>query len=305
MNGLKQALFECHRLLLRLKIAVYPVHYYSCAVDLIALEKNQALWVGPSSLPGLEIDLNAQIDCLRKICAPYEPEYRTNPFYRKAVELHYGPGFGYIEAQALHAVARHFRPRHMVEVGSGVSTYCAHEALKANAQGSLLCVEPNPSLRLEAFSGEQNNIELLKVPVQAVPLSTFEGLRESDILFIDSSHVVKAGSDVNYLVLEVLPRLQRGVLVHFHDICFPYDYQRDLLWTFLHNNETSLLRAFLCFNKRFKILFCLSHLHYERSDALKEIFPEYKPQSNQGGFRDRRQDPSRHFPSSVWLQVVS
>ncbi len=304
-DGLKLRFFKIHRLLLRFKIAIYPVHYYSCAVDLLELEKNRSLWAKPSDLPGLEIDLDAQIRFLEQICFPFEEEYRGNPFYRKAVELNYGPGFGYIEAQVLYAAIRHYRPRQILEIGSGISTFCAYEALSRNGQGSITCVEPYPSRRLREFSTKEGAVKLLTNPVQAMPLSLFEELRNNDLLFIDSSHVVKAGSDVNFIILEILPRLQPGVLVHFHDIYFPYDYQRDLLETFLHNNETALLRAFLCFNKHFKILFCLSQLHYERPNELKQIFPEYQPQLNHDGLRDPSDPPGKHFPSSIWLQVVS
>ncbi len=304
-DGLKKKFFWIHRLLLRLKIAVYPVHYYSCAIDLLELEKSRALWAKPSSLPGLEIELNAQLQLLGQICLPFEKEYRGNPFYRKAVGLNYGPGFGYIEAQVLHAVIRHSRPNQIIEVGSGVSTFCAHEALKHNGQGAIVCIEPYPSKRLQELAVQEQAIKLLRSPVQAVSLSLFEGLQNGDILFVDSSHVVKTGSDVNFIILEVLPRLQAGVIVHFHDIYLPYDYQRDLLVTFLHNNETALLRAFLCFNKHFNILFCLSHLHYERPNELRKIFSEYRPQSNRDGLQDTRDLAGKHFPSSIWLRVVS
>jgi hypothetical protein len=121
------------------------------------------------------------------------------------------------------------------------------------------------------------------------------------VLFIDSSHIVRAGGDVNHVILEVLPRLAPGVLVHFHDIYLPYDYQRDLLQTFLHNNETSLLRAFLIFNARFRILFSLSMLHYDCPAGLREVFPEYRRQSDRNGLRDEHFDPQEHFPSSTWL----
>jgi hypothetical protein len=134
------------------------------------------------------------------------------------------------------------------------------------------------------------------------PLELFTQLGENDILFIDSSHVLKAGSDVSHIVLEILPVLQPGVLVHFHDIYLPYAYQRDVLQTFLHNNETPFLASFLTYNERFRILFCLSHLHYERPEILVQTFPEYDPQASWRGLRT--ENTSGHFPSALWLQVV-
>lgn len=135
----------------------------------------------------------------------------------------------------------------------------------------------------------------------------FESLEENDVLFIDSSHTVKPGGDVNFLVLEVLPRLASGVVVHFHDINFPYDYPRDILKTFFPASESSLLQAFLAFNRRFQIIFCLSLLHYERPHVLREVFPEYQPQKGRDGLREDHVPafsmPAGHFPSSIWLRV--
>jgi hypothetical protein len=118
---------------------------------------------------------------------------------------------------------------------------------------------------------------------------------------------VKAGGDVNFLILEVLPRLKPGVIVHFHDIYLPYDYQRDLLDTFMHWSETSLLRAFLINNSRARIFFSMSQLHYDRPDALRKAFPDYAPQTDVDGlvvgevpFEKSR----RHFPSSTYIEIL-
>lgn len=307
---LKRFFFLIHRLLIRMGIAVYPVHYYSPAVDICGLSKSRSLWAKPSQLPGLRIDLDQQIERLEKACLPYQAEYAGNRTYVEAMRLNSGPGFGAIEAQALHATIRHVKPSRIIEVGGGVSTFCSQAALEKNAgegrgKSPLICIEPHPSRRLRQLAETNGSVRLIEKPVQAVPAAMFQELSESDILFIDSSHVVKAGSDVNHLVLEVLPRLRKGVLVHFHDIDFPYDYPRDLLQTFLPNNETSLVRAFLCFNERFEILYCLSHLHYERPERLKKIFPEYRPQSDRDGLRDDRAGAARHFPSSLWIRAVA
>jgi hypothetical protein len=105
----------------------------------------------------------------------------------------------------------------------------------------------------------------------------------------------------------VLPRLHKGVIVHFHDIFLPYDYQQDVDQTFLHWAETSLLHAFLISNERVKIIACLSHLHYERKDVLREVFPEYNPQADVNGLRPEKYksfDPIlEHFPSSIYIQI--
>ena len=297
---------KLHRLGLRLGVQILPNHYYSPVPDLLELERTRDRWARRSELPGLEIDLDQQIALVRKICGPYEPEFRGNATYLEATAL--GPGYGYIEAQALHAVVRHYKPKRIVEAGSGASTLCMLRALERNAaEGSppprLISIEPHPNDRLRSLPG----IELVAEPVQTVSLDVFKSLGENDLLFVDSSHTVKPGGDVNHLILEVLPRLVPGVVVHFHDINFPYDYQRDVDETFLHWAECSLLRAYLAFNSRVEVLFSMSLLHYERPNVLREVFPDYRPQTNRDGMYGDGQLPfthrAEHFPSSIYLRT--
>jgi predicted O-methyltransferase YrrM len=308
-NTVKRALFRVHKLGTRLGVHVLPVHYYSALPDVLDLEKTKDVWARKSELPGLEVDLRGQIRRLRDICIPYQNEYAGNQTYRHALHNHFGSGYGYIEAQALHAVIRHFRPRHVIEVGSGVSTYCMLAALTMNKKEdgqpfSITCVEPHPSAPVRALT----EINLIPKNVQTLPFEVFRQLQEKDFLFIDSSHAVKPGSDVNYLILEVLPRLSPGVIVHFHDIYLPYDYSPAVLQTFLHWMETSLLRAFLIGNSRAKIIFCQSHLHHDCKDVLKEVFPEYNPRWDKDGLLDAGCKPfenlsDEHFPSSTYIQM--
>lgn len=302
-------MFRLYRLGTRLGIHVVPVNYYSSLPNIVDLERTQDLWAKKSELPGLDVDLQGQVSRLREICIPYQHEYAGNKTYRHAVDEKIGWGYGYIEAQALHAVIRHFRPQRIIEVGSGVSTRCMLAALKTNQQEdgrpvSLACIEPYPSAALRSLPG----IELISQKVQTVPFSRFCELQENDFLFIDSSHTVKPGSDVNYLILEVLPRLHPGVVVHFHDIYLPYDYSPATLQTFFHWMETSLLRAFLIENRRARVVFSESHLHHDCKDALKEVFPEYRPQRDKDGLLGSGHKPfgrsgDEHFPSSTYIQM--
>ncbi len=299
---------RAHKLLARLGLYVVPVHYYSPIPDIVELQKTKSMWARKSEMPGVSMDLEEQTHNLRSICLPYQNEYAGNRIYREASSKGFGAGYGYIEAQALHGVIRHCKPGHVVEIGSGVSTCCILNALEMNESETgqttgITCIEPYPSARLVELA----RISLLKQKVQTVPLELFTNMRSADLLLIDSSHVVKPGSDVNFLILEVLPRLQAGVIVHFHDISLPYDYSRRTLQTFLHPTETSLLHGFLIFNERAKVMFCLSHLHYERKNALREVFPEYDPQADTDGLRDPRykpfENPSQHFPSSIYIRI--
>lgn len=299
--------FLVHRLALKFGIQIVPASYYSPVPDLRELQGMVDVWARKSSLPGIHVDLDQQVRILRTCCTPYAAEYAGNRVYRDAVARGWGLGFGYIEAQALHAFVRYHKPRNVVEVGSGVSTQCIAVAARENeaetgVTANITCIEPYPSTQLQSMGG----VRLLTSKVQSAPLSVFEDLAEGDFLFIDSSHAVKPGGDVNFLFLEVLPRLKPGVLVHIHDIFLPYDFQIDALWTLWHWNETALLRAFLVDNRRAEILFCLSHLHYDRQHDLRELFPEYDPLPLKNGLLiDPFDYGGKHFPSSTYLQIAA
>ena len=303
----KAAFLRIHKLGIRFGIHLLPVHYYSPVANILELERTKAVWARKSELPGVAANLDEQVDNLRSICLPYQKEYLGNKIYHEGAKS-LRKAYGYIEAEALHAVVRHYRPRRVIEVGGGLSTYCILAALRMNEEAgarswSMTSIEPHPTPSLKTLKG----LKFINAPVQVVPLEKFADLGEDDLLFVDSSHAMKPGSDVNHLILEVLPRLRRGVVVHFHDIHLPYDYPRDVLENFLHFNETSLLRAFLTFNNRVKIIFCMSQLHYEKQDALREVFPDYKPQADVNGLRNGKDKPfaslHEHFPSSIYFQM--
>jgi predicted O-methyltransferase YrrM len=304
----KRAFFQLHKLGIKCGVFVLPVHYYVQFPNVLELERTRDIWARPSSLPGLAIDLQAQLGNLRAICLPFLDEYRENHSYKRAVAQFLGPGYGYIEAQALHGVVRHYKPHHVVEIGCGVSTFCILAAADANANETgastkVTCIEPHPSSPLRALGG----IDLLAEQVQAVPLDLFTQLESGDLLFIDSSHTVKPGGDVNYLILEVLPRLKAGVVVHFHDIPFPYDYQPSTLKSFMPWSEGSLLQAYLAHNAHASVVFSLSLLHHEAPRELAEVFPDYAPQPQRNGLLPNRYIPelfpAEHFPSSIYLII--
>mgnify|MGYP002361705309 FL=1 len=308
-KSVKEAAIGVHKLGIRMGVHVLPVHYYSPVPNILDLQRTKEIWAKPSELPGIHVDLDAQVAYLSQACTPYQFEFRGNKHYVEGQERHFGPGYGPIEAQALHGIVRRLKPSRVVEVGSGVSTYCMSKAIDMNTAegakpGRITCIEPYPSAALKAMSG----IELVAQPVQKANLSIFTSLVAGDLLFIDSSHTVRPGGDVNFLMLEVLPRLQPGVIVHIHDIYLPFDYQRDVCETFFHWTETSLVRAFLTHNTKARILACMSHLHYERTAEMRQIFPEYVPQENEWGMQLPQYSPTSpapgHFPCSLYIEML-
>jgi predicted O-methyltransferase YrrM len=181
---------------------------------------------------------------------------------------------------------RHFQPRLIIEVGSGFSSLISAEAAAKNTNSALICIEPSPQDFLR--KGLPGLRSLIEKRVEELDLEFFTQLDSNDILFIDSSHTVKIGGDVNYLFLEVLPRLKPGVIVHVHDIFFPFEYRRDWVkderrfWT-----EQYLLQAFLTFNAEFEVLMCNSYLDLHYLEDVKSTFPNSPPRGG-GSFWMRR-----------------
>lgn len=298
-EGVKRAWHRAFLLLERAKIHVTPVHFYSGLPSVGELAKNREQWAPRSSLPGIEMDADAQVRFLEETCLPYQGEYVGFPHYAAAVKKNGDVGYGEIESQALHGIIRSLRPPRVIQVGCGVATHCMLAASALNETPTAIhCIEPYPNEGLRSCA----EVELVGKPVQAVPPEYFAMLGRGDVLFVDSTHVVQVGSDVNYLVLEILPRLAPGVIVHFHDIYLPYDYPRRFLEQLVFPLETSLVRAFMINNAAVRVLTCMSLLHYDRPDALWRIFPDYEPQESEEGLATG--SGGRHFPSSLWLETT-
>ncbi len=281
----------------RFGLHVLPVHYYSPVPCMRDLRKNVEYWYKEGSFTGVNFNIKEQLDFLDKL-KKYKNEYDALTPYDEVVKQRLGEGYGEVEAHILYAMIRYFKPHTIIEVGSGISTFFSANALSFNKSRDLIdskiiCIEPYPWQKLKDMSGN-GILEIIAKPVQEVDIEFFKTLKEGDILFIDSSHVVKAGSDVNYLYLEVLPNLNKGIIIHIHDIFFPYPSFNSELWMFGEHRfwtESDLVQAFLIYNAVFKMLLCSSYLHYKRPKSLQSAFNIY--------------NPKKHFPSSLWLQKVS
>ena len=183
-------------------------------------------------------------------------------------------------------MVRHFQSRFIIEVGSGFSSLVLGAAAAENDSAGIISIEPFPREFLrKGFPGLRS---LIEKKVQDIDLNFFSQLESGDILFIDSSHTVKIGGDVNYLFLEVLPRLKPGVIVHVHDIFLPFDYRRDwVLDEFRFWTEQYLLQAFMMFNSEFEVVMANSYLNHYHQEDLKAAFPDL-PSWEGGSFWLRR-----------------
>ena len=270
-----------------LGIHVTPVHFYQPLPDTRTLP--ESLWQDERATPGIEWNEAVQLQLLREEFPKYQSEYNALPAGQTSdpFQFHFDAGlFGGTDALALYCMVRHFRPATVLEIGCGVSSLLTAQAARKNGNTRLICVEPYPNEQLK--QGFPGLTRLIPEQVQQVDMRHFEELGANDILFIDSSHVSKIGSDVNYLFLEVLPRLRPGVIVHVHDIFLPMEYRRD--WVkeeFRFWNEQYLLQAFLIFNSQFEVLFANGFLGKRHAHDMRATFPK-SPWWGGGSFWMRR-----------------
>jgi len=269
------------------------VHFYEPVPDTRSLD--DALWRSNLELPGIDINEQFQIEFLKELetrcCAAWQALTRSES--SNPAQFFLGNGyFDSVDAEILYGIVRKFKPRRFFEIGSGFSTLLVEDAIGDNRalDSSYACehwvIDPFPA---EFLGKDCNGLAVLSAKVQDVPLSTFQNLQRNDVLFIDSSHVLSIGSDVRFEYLEILPRLNPGVLIHCHDIFFPAEYPKD--WIFHHHrfwNEQYLLQAFLAFNSEFEVLWAGNYMHLKHPDLLAQSIPSYKQSSVQ--------------PKSFWLR---
>jgi predicted O-methyltransferase YrrM len=296
------------RVLQRVGVNITPNHYYWPVPDLAELERRDwSIYPAPVSC---RFDLKQQAELAYDLATNYCTECRFSEEPQDGA-YHYNNGyFEAVDAEVAYCIARHFKPAHVVEIGTGYSTRVLAAALEKNLdrdqlEGQLISIDPYP----ERFSvnGWRNRVVQIPKAVQDVDLEFFDSLESGDILFIDSSHVVATGSDVICEFLHILPRLQPGVLVHVHDIFLPSDYPRDAvlnrLWFW---SEQYLLQAFLSFNSSFEVLWNSSAMQIYYPWVLEQCFPSWKHSYRKMPESKRRfvptMDGERVWPSSFWMR---
>jgi hypothetical protein len=228
-----------------------------------------------SELPGVPWDLDSQIRFMAEQLAQPMSEFRPPTTVPDGSEIYAidNPSYNLLDAAIAYGVVRWLRPRLVVELGSGHSTLVTSQAgLRNEGEGSpfrLDVFDPFPSVVSDDLPGLH---ALHRTPAQDVPLTVFEELGDGDVLFVDTTHTVKIGSEVNFLVLEVLPRLRPGVVVHFHDIFLPFEYPRHWMEDFaLYWNEQYLIQAFLLHNETWEVLVATQALKRMRRAEFADI----------------------------------
>lgn len=253
-----------------------PGHFYSPIPSLEEVQRHFAVSLNEKdTIPGVEMNDDGQLKLLELLSKHYvDCPYVTD---QKGPRYYFDQSyFRYMDALVLYAMILNLRPRHIIEVGSGFSSAVMLDAIDSDSEANtkVTFIEPYPD-RLKSLlrPGDQQRARLIEQPLQEVGLELFAELSSGDVLFIDSSHVVKCGSDVNYLLLDVLPSLQAGVWVHFHDIFWPFEYPMDWLLEGRAWNEAYMVRSFLQYNSRFQIRLFNSFLGARHQDELARLFP--------------------------------
>ena len=267
-------------------------HFYSSVVSLEDIKKRQdEIWKQEMEevIPGIELNVDKQ----KKIVARFAEFYQEMDFpENKIAEKRYflnNSYYAYGDGIMLYSFLRSFQPKRIIEIGSGFSSALMLDVNEHYFQNTIdiTFIEPFPEVRLENLlkKHESSAVNLIPEMVQNVPIQTFEELEEGDILFVDSSHVVKTGSDVHYIINNILSVLKKGVIIHFHDIHFPFEYPKSWVLDGFGWNETYFIKSFLMYNTSFEIL----------------IFSDYLYKFHKGLFSEM---PLVHkaYGSSLWLQ---
>jgi hypothetical protein len=272
-----------------------PGHFYSPVVNLDELEKRQdQLWSQKRPLKGIRFNDEVQQDFFYALIEfskliPFSSDPRPGS-YRYYYD---NQTFEHADGLTLFTAFMKFRPRRVIEIGSGFSSSLMLDTNEAFLDRSIqfTFIEPNPGISLSRLLRKEdyNLADVRQSFVQDVDLSIYETLEENDILFIDNSHVSKTGSDVNFLMTEVLPILKKGVLVQIHDIFYPFEYPKEWLLDLRINwNEIYTVHNFLLFNESFEMIFFADYMQQKMREQYSGTIPLF--------FKDR--------PGSLWIRKL-
>ncbi len=256
-----------------------PGHYASAIPSGIQIRADSARLFSRENQPIGGIDLNeaTQLEVLRQISAhchefdaPASPAPGHRYYYDNLL-------FGYFDALVLHGLLRAFQPSQVIEIGSGFSSALMLDVAEKSLQGTHFRFIDPYSQNIVSLLDEPRATqhEVIRTRVQDIDPSVFASLGHNDVLFVDSSHVLKIGSDLSRIFFDVLPMLAPGVLVHFHDIYWPFEYPESLIGAGRIWNESYAVRSFLQYNYSFQIIFYSSFLEHSHRAALERDLPGF------------------------------
>jgi len=275
----------------------FPAGYYYSpmpdARELAREPRRSQVWSSPPrDMPGVDWNAAYQGWLCREVLARQERLDLASDETEDPTEYYTGNmQYPALDAWLLEGMLRYLRPRRLVEVGSGFSSLVTARVNRQLLGASIdfTCIEPYPRDFLVA--GVPGISALRTEQVQDTPLEVFQTLADGDVLFIDTSHVVKTGNDVVFLYHEVLPRLHPGVVVHIHDVFLPGDYPEAWVMEGWGWNEIYLLQSFLAFNSAYEVMLGAQYMAQRQLDVLLAAVP---------GFAEL--DHSRRGGGALWIR---
>ncbi len=269
-------------------------HFYNPLPDLDNLPAR--LWAGAWDLPGVDLRVDEAVRFLDEELRPhirdFTPPYTLDASGTGGTGTFYLQNGGYesVDAESLYGILRHIKPKKVLELGSGASSHVIDFARRANeVDGSPFdheIVDPYP------FGNPMGPVaDAVVRPVRGEDLDPceVEQLEDGDVFFVDTTHTVKTGGDVAHIILNLLPRLPRGVWAHVHDVFLPYEYPRE--WVVKKRRawaEQYMLQAFLAFNQTYEVMFPAQAVVRLAPDVVKDVVPSFRPGVSPGAFWMRR-----------------
>jgi hypothetical protein len=258
-----------------------PGHFYSPIPSLEEIEKYSnrlfRLPVNELEVIGIDFNVNNQLELLKS----FKTIYSEIPYTKEKTGLtrYYfnNQNYSYTDAIMLYSIIRHFKPANIVEIGSGFSSCATLDINELFFSNRINCtfIEPYPELLNSLIRKEdQSENKIIVSKVQETDIEIYTSLNANDILFIDSSHIMKMGSDLQYILFNILPKLKEGVIIHFHDIFYPFEYPKKWITeNFYAWNEIYVLRAFLTNNNAMEILIFNHYLTIVHKKWFEENMP--------------------------------
>ena len=270
----------------------YPGHYSSPIPSTTYINSNrERIFSKIRYDDGINLNSDFQKTLLKTFCE-YFKDF-SPPRTKSPEKLYYYSNnmYGFNDAFILYCFLRKYQPKRVIEVGSGFSSALMLDVTKEiTPETHFTFIDPySTNIRKFLDLSPPGKYKLVTTEVQNLDLSTYSELKENDILFIDSSHVIKIGSDLTTLIYSILPSLQKGVIIHIHDIWYPFEYPEKLLKEGRAWNEIYLIRSFLQFNSSFQILFYNSFIESTYKNLIDNCMPGY--------FKDSGK--------SLWLQKIT
>jgi hypothetical protein len=269
-----------------------PGHFHSPIPDMDDVwARESEIWTARSEVPGIDVRADQQIQLAAELASlaaehPWRPGHGLR--YRLDNDM-----FAQGDALTLYAMLRRHRPAKVVEVGSGFTSALMLDTDDVHLGGRtrFTFIDPNPE-RLHGLltDADRDRVTVIEERAELLDPKVFADLQAGDLLFIDSSHVSRIGSDVNFLFLEVLPQLPAGVLVHIHDIPWPFEYWRRWVVQGRYWNEAYLLRALLIDNAKLQVLWFSAYMSQVHRELMDDVWPEFEAGSDTG--------------ASIWLMTA-